>query len=199
MKDIIINVIKGISDKNDHTLSRVLFFLNCVFALLIATNIIFPLRDIASKYLDTPFTQIVSDIALVVWYCSLFLFLIGTSVSIISCIVFIVLNKVENVRGQIKATDMAHRLFCTAHSAYVHIFSYITLTSFILFFIEPNELVPTVTSFLLRSVCNPLKLAAIIFASLCIIECSILLLIDIVIKWIFPDYYEYEDIYEKAR
>ncbi|QRV20201.1 hypothetical protein [Lacrimispora saccharolytica] len=194
-------VVKGISDRNDHTISRVVSFLNCLFTLLLATSIFFPLKDIFVKYLVLADVKLISDVALVVWYCAIFLFWISTSTSFISFIAYSVLKKLESkifYNKPFRATDRMHTVFGATHTAYLSSFDYVALSSFALLFSAPEKLL---------SVCeesfqwgNIFKNISMIFMGLSGIECVVSMIILISIKWVMPNYYTYkrieDDIYK---
>jgi len=194
-------VVKGISDKNDHTISKIVTFSNCLFALFLATSIFFPLKDIVVKHLELVDIQFISDVALVAWYCAIFLFWISASTSFISLIACSILKKLESkifYNKPLRATDRMKTIFSATHTAYLSIFDYVALSSFTLFFTTPERLLLISEESFQWG--NIFKNISIIFMTLGAIECLISMLILITIKWIMPNYYIYkrieDDIYK---
>lgn len=190
-------IVKGFSERNDHTISKIVSFLNCLLVLLLATSMFFPLQNIFAKHLATLDIELIADIALVVWYCTIFLFWITTSVSFISMIAYSILNNIEKKRDYktvFKVTDRIHTFFCAAHTSYLNIFDFLTLSSLVLFFVAPERLLSVFReSFQLESV---FKGIIMIFVVIGAIECVFSVLIHIIIKWVIPNYYQYKHICE---
>lgn len=188
-------VVKGVTDKNDHTISKIVSFFNCLFVLLLVTSMFFPLKEILATHLVSLDIELTSDIALVVWYCAIFLFWISTSISFVSYIIYATLNKVEKkseYKKSFEATNKMHTFFCAAHTAYLGIFDYIALSSFALLFIAPDRLLSVFKASFQWG--NIFKNISMIFVALGAIECTISIIILIAIKWVMPDYYRYKHI-----
>lgn len=192
--------IKGITDRNDRTIRKLIFFFNSLFALVIVTSFLFPLRDIFLKYINLFNIRLIADITFVLWYCSLFIFQVSSTISIISLLISGILEHLEGKFPDydlFMLSDKAHITFCTTHSAYIIAFDYFTLSSFILFFTVPTELILIITSFFQWT--NWFINITIFFAFICAIECSISLLSYIIRKWIFPRYYDYKNDNKTSR
>lgn len=188
-------MVKGVVDRKDHTISKIVTFLNCLFALLFATSMFFPLKDILARHLMLLDIELISDAGLLVWYCAIFLFWISTSISFSLYITYSILDKVEKKSSYnitFKAVPRIHTFFCAAHSAYLNIFDYIALSSFTMLFVAPERMQSVFeASFQWGNIFKNISIIFILFAA---IECAISMLIHITIKWILPNYYEYKHI-----
>lgn len=185
-------MVKGVTNRNDYTVSKIVNFSNHLFILLFVTSNFFPLKDIFLKYLNVFDIELISDAALVMWYCATFLFLISTFISIASYLVYLILEKAEKKFDYKKITANVYTLFCAARSAYSSIFDYIALSTFILLFVAPGKLLSAFETYLWTE--NILKIIFIFFVVPGAIDCVISMLIFSAIKWIMPDYYNYKNI-----
>ncbi len=191
-------IYKGATDRNDNTLPKIVRFLNCLFVLLFVTSMFFPLKDIFAKHLAILDVELISDAASVVWYCAIFLFWICTSITFILSIPYAILDGIENktfYKKTFKSTYIIIAFFHAAQNANIGIFDYLALSSFTLLFIAPERLASMIeTTFQLG---NIIKNISMCLLALSAIVCAVSMLIYIVIKWIFPNYYEYRQIIDK--
>jgi len=146
MKLFLETALNNNADKNNRTIQKIIFFMICLFSFLIVTSIFFPIKAIHNKYLALIEIEVILDVTLIVWYCSIFLFLVSICASILLFVICYILDKIEKTPSSIR--NKLEALYQTAHVSYINVFNYLVCTSFVLLFISPDILLLSFNDFL---------------------------------------------------